>query len=96
MYYNIEEVIKVGMRTVRLDEEAEKALAQIMQATGLSISGTFKQGILVLWDTLAQRAHRVPYEIYEKLDLGPGGCAIGPSTDTRRNVQKAIQRKLGR
>lgn len=96
MYYGREEVIKVGMRTIRLDDEAEKALKQIMQATGLSISGAFKQGILVLWDTLAQKAQRGPYAIYEKLDLGPGGYTIGPSTDTRRGVQQAIQRKLGR
>lgn len=86
----------MGMRTVRLDDETEKVLEQIVLATGFSISNAFKQGLLVLRDTLAQKAHRVPYDIYEGLDLGPGGYAIAPSTDTRRAVRETIKRKLGR
>ncbi len=43
----------MGMRTVRLDEEAEKALAHIVRSTGLSISGALKQGLLVLHAQLA-------------------------------------------
>jgi hypothetical protein len=44
----------------------------------------------------AQQMPRAPYDIYAALDLGPGGTAISPSTETRRGVRKAIQRKLGR
>jgi len=36
------------------------------------------------------------WEIYEKLDLGPGGYAVAPSTDSRRGVQEAIRRKHSR
>ena len=86
----------MGLRTVRLDDEAEKALEQIVQTTGLSISGALKQGLLVLSDHLTQQKPRRPYDIYAKLDLGPGGYAIAPSTDTRRGVQEAIRRKFGR
>ncbi len=86
----------MGLRTVRLDEEAEKALEHIVHATGLSISGALKQGLLVLHEQLAQQMPRAPYDIYAALDLGPGGTAISPSTETRRGVRKAIQRKLGR
>jgi hypothetical protein len=86
----------MGMRTVRLDDEAEKALAQIRQLTGLSVSGAFKRGLLLLRDDLVQQAQRMPYDIYTELDLGSGGYAIAPSTDTRRGVREAIKRKLGR
>ena len=66
------------IRTVRLDDEAEKALEEIVQATGLSISSTLKQGLLTLHNQLSQQASQSPYEIYAKLDLGPGGYAIAP------------------
>jgi hypothetical protein len=84
------------MRTVLLDAEAEKALEHIMRSTGLSISGAFKRGLLLLRDDLAQKAPHVPYDIYAELDLGPGGYAIAPSTNIRRGVQEAIKRKRGR
>lgn len=86
----------VSTRTVRLDEEAEKVLRQIVQVTGLSISATFKKGLLVLHDEIARHTQRTPYEIYRELDLGPGGYAIAPSTSTRRGVQDAIRKKLRR
>lgn len=86
----------MGVKTVRLDAEAEKALEQIMQTAGLSISGAFKRGLLLLRDHLAQQVQRTPYDIYAELDLGPGGYAIAPSTDTHRGVQEAIKRKLPR
>lgn len=86
----------MGVRTVRLDEEAEKALAHIVHTTGLSISGALKQGLLVLRTQLAQPTAQAPYDIYVALDLGPGGYAIAPSTETRRGVQEAIKRKLMR
>jgi hypothetical protein len=86
----------VGVRTVRLDDEAEKALEQIMRLSGLSISGAFKRGLLLLRNDLIQKAQRAPYDIYAELDLGPGGYATAPSANTRHGVREAIKRKLGR
>ena len=86
----------MGVHTVRLDDEAEQALAYIVHTTGLSVSGALQQGLLALREQLAQPAHRTPYDIYAALDLGPGGYAIAPSTETRRGVHEAIKRKLGR
>jgi hypothetical protein len=86
----------MSIRTVRLDDETEKVLEQIVKTTQLSISDTLKKGLFALREDLSQKAHRLPYDIYKKLDLGPGGYAIAPSTDTRRGVRKAIQKKLGR
>lgn len=42
----------------------------------------------------SSQPQRAAYEIYEELDLGPGGYAFAPATETRRGVQKAIRRKL--
>ena len=52
----------MAVRTVRLDEEAEKALAHIVRTTGLSISGALKQGLLVLCTQLAQPTSQAPYD----------------------------------
>lgn len=86
----------MATRTARLDEEAEQVLQQIVQTTGWSMSATFKRGILALRENLSQQHQKMPYEVYQELDLGPGGYAIAPSTDTRRGVQAALRRKLKR
>lgn len=86
----------MGIRSVRLDEEAEKVLAQIVTVTGLSVSAAMKKGLLVLRNDVVREAHRVPFDIYKELDLGPGGDAIAPATQTRRGVRAAIRRKLRR
>ncbi len=86
----------MATRTVRLDDETEKILDQLVRTTGLSMSAVLKQGLIAYRERLAHPAGRSAYEIYEELDLGPGGYAIAPSTDTRRGVQEALRRKLGR
>jgi len=86
----------MNSRTVRLDEETERLLEQLMRDTGLSISAIFKLGLLILRNQQAQEARGMAYKIYEKLDLGPGGYSTVPSTETRRGVKEAIGRKLGR
>lgn len=83
----------MGTRTVRLDDETEKSLDEIRQATGLSISEVLKKGILAFRTEVARKAETTPYEIYAELDLGPGGYAIAPATDTRRGVKEALKRK---
>jgi hypothetical protein len=86
----------VATRTVRLDDEAEAALEEIRKATGLPISEALKQGLRSLRQRLAQDAGRTPYDVYRQIDLGPGGYAIAPSTDTRRGVAAALRRKFRR
>ncbi|WHZ16572.1 MAG: hypothetical protein OJF52_003422 [Nitrospira sp.] len=83
----------MGVRTVRLDAETEKVLRQVTQKTGWSVSTILKRGVLVLRDEVGRTAQRSPFEIYRRLDLGPGGYAIAPSTDTRRGMQIALRRK---
>jgi len=86
----------VATRTVRLDEEAERALDEIRRATGLPISEALKRGLRSLREHLRHEASPRPYEIYRELDLPEGGYAIAPSTATRRGFRKAIRRKLRR
>lgn len=86
----------MASRTVRLDEDTEEVLEQLVKGTGLSISAVLKQGLIALKDRLAAQPQRTPYEIYKELDLGPGDDTIAPSTETRRGVQEAILRKLNR
>ena len=86
----------MSTRTVRLDEETEQVLQQIVRVTGLSVSAALKKGLVALQSEIAERSQLVPYDIYQELDLGPGGYAIASSSHTREGVQEAIRRKLKR
>jgi predicted transcriptional regulator len=86
----------MASRTVRLDDDTEKILDQLVEGTGLSISAVFKESILALRDRIAANPARSAYDIYRKLDLGPGGYASAPSTETHRGAREAIRRKHSR
>jgi hypothetical protein len=84
----------MATRTVRLDEETEKVLDEVRAATGLRISEAFKAGLRSLQHQLKNsEPARSPYDIYRELDLGPGGYAIGPSTDSRAAVRDLLEKK---
>jgi hypothetical protein len=84
----------MATRTVRLDEEAEKTLREVREATGLPISEALKRGLRCLQERTKHEAQRTPYVIYQELDLGIGGYAIAPSTEVRRGVRQALRKKL--
>ncbi len=86
----------MATRTVRLDREAEQALEEVRAATGLSLSEALKRGLRVLLEQVRREAKRTPYDVYAKLDLGPGGSAIRPASDTLAGVRQALEAKLGR
>ena len=86
----------MATRTVRLDSEAETALREIREATGLPISEALKRGLRALQESVTHATKLRPYDIYQQLDLGPGGYAIAPSTDTRRGVAEALRKKFHR
>jgi hypothetical protein len=86
----------MGVRTVRLDDETEKALQDVTRRTGWSVSAALKRGLIVLRDQVMQQAQGTPFDVYRRLDLGPGGYAIAPSTDTRRGIATALRRKSRR
>ena len=86
----------MATRTVRLDDEAEAALQQIRDLTGLPISEALKQGLQSLRQRVGEESQRTPYDLYRQLDLGPGGYASAPSTDTRRGMAAALRKKRRR
>jgi hypothetical protein len=86
----------VATRRVRLDEEAERALAHIRKTTGLQIFEALKRGLLTLQERVDHKSSRTPYDVYRQLELGAGGYLIAPSTETRQGVRKAIRKKLHR
>lgn len=86
----------MGVRTVRLDDETEKVLRDVVRRTGWSVSTTLKRGLMVLRDQVTEQARVTPFDLYRKLDLGPGGYAVAPSTETRRGVVAALRRKSRR
>ena len=70
----------MSIRTVRLDDEAERTLAALQKATGLSISGVLKHGLHAYASVAEKKAPVKPYEIFSRLDLGPGGQDAGAGT----------------
>ena len=86
----------MGIRTVRLDDETEKVLAQVTKKTGWSVSAVLKRGVLALRDEVGRSSQQSAFEIYRRLDLGPGGYALVPSNETRRGMQIALRRKSRR
>jgi hypothetical protein len=79
-----------------MDDDAERLLSRLTKTTGMSISTAFKEGLKVLQAELGKGKTASPYAIYKELDLGPGGYATSPSSETKKAVKEAIQRKLGR
>ena len=86
----------MATRTVRLDAEAEEALEEIRAVTGLPISEALKRGLRSLQEQVRLESARTPYDVYREIDLGPGGYAIVPSTQSRRGVREALKRKFRR
>lgn len=84
----------MASRTVRLDADTEKQLEEVIRSTGLTASAVLKQGVRAVHEQLKKRP--TAWEVYSRLDLGPGGDAIAPSTEVRSAVREAIRRKLRR
>ncbi len=83
----------MATRTVRLDDETERALREVRGATGLRISEVLKEGLKSLRLQIRSRKGRASHDIYEDLDLGPGGYAIAPSSNVKEAVRRAIRKK---
>jgi hypothetical protein len=53
----------MATRRVRLDVEAEAALRQVREATGLPISEVLKRGLRSLQERVKDESSRTPYDI---------------------------------
>lgn len=86
----------MATRTVRLDTEDERVLEELVRKTNLPVSEVLRRGLRALEKETVETAPRSPFEIYEQLDLGPGGYANRPATESRQGAREAILRKHGR
>lgn len=86
----------MSVKTVRLDRTTEQTLSALIDETGLSGSELLRRGVTALAEQRRTAQASTAWEIYEAMDLGPGGDATGPSTDVRRGVREALRRKHGR
>lgn len=86
----------MGTHTVRLEPSAEQALKQVQESTNLSVSAVLKRGLFALRDELAERETASPISIYNQLDLGPGGDALGPARKAKSTLRKILQKKHNR
>lgn len=80
----------MGTRSVRLDDDAEMALNDIMDRTGLSISEAIKEGLLEYQLKAIEISKKKPSDFFSKFDLGKGGYALAPA----KNSKSAIKEKL--
>ncbi|MDE0004499.1 MAG: hypothetical protein OXQ29_17565 [Rhodospirillaceae bacterium] len=83
----------MGIRTVRLDDDAEAVLSDLRRRTGLSISDVFKRGLQAYASASRDAEIKMPYEIYRKLDLGPGGYAVAPAREAKAHIARTIAAK---
>lgn len=86
----------MGSRSVRLDEDAEKALAKLTKITGLSISEVLKRGVFAYKNKVLEETARKPFEIYRQLNLGDGGYARAPARKAKTAVAGVIRNKHGK
>jgi len=80
----------VSTRSVRLDDEAEKALSEIVGRTGLSISDAIKQGLIVYREKSLESTARKPADFFNEFDLGEGGYSIGSARQAKTLVKQKL------
>ena len=80
----------MGSRSVRLDQESESALSEVMAKTGLSISEVIKKGLIAYRETARRGGKKSPADFFREFDLGEGGYGTAPA----RQAQEAVKNKL--
>jgi len=78
----------MSARSVRLDDEAENALDDIIKRTGLSIDDAIKQGLVSYREVLLNTASKKPSDFFNNFDLGQGGDALITGRDSNQLISK--------
>ncbi len=86
----------MATRTVRLDQESERALAEIRRHTGMQVSAALKRGLLAVREGLRAAQAARPYDIYLHIDLGPGGYAQVAAREAKRRIRAVLARRRAR
>ena len=85
----------MGTRSVRLDDEAEQALEDIMARTTLSISDAIKQGLMSYREIALKTSIRKPSDFFETFDLGEGGYSVESARNSKETIRNNMRNKLG-
>ena len=83
----------MATRTVRLDDEGERALAEVQRATGLSVSAALKRGLLLAREAERARLATRPADVYRTIDLGPGGYARAPARRAKQAIRELWRKR---
>lgn len=81
----------MGTRSVRLDDEAEDVLSEILKRTGLSISDAIKQGLIAYQEKTQSELTNKPSDFFKNYDFGNGGYSIGPARHSRSILKEKIK-----
>lgn len=86
----------MGTRSVRLDDEAESALNEIIDRTGCSISDAIKEGLLEYRLKTVASSKKKPSDFFEEFDLGEGGYALAPAREAKSAVKDKLRKQRAR
>jgi hypothetical protein len=90
------EVTRVSTRSVRLDEEAESALAEIINRTGVSISEAIKIGLIEYRNSARKTRKKSPSDFFASYDFGEGGYTIAPARKSKAALKAKLKNKPGK
>jgi len=83
----------MAIRSVRLDEEAESALAEIIDRTGVSISEAIKNGLIERRDSARKICKKSPAAFFASFDLGEGGYTIAGARESKAALKTKLKNK---
>jgi hypothetical protein len=83
----------MGTRSVRLDDEAESALAEIVGMTGATISEAIKCGLIEYRAKARMSPGKSPSDFFSSFDLGEGGYMKTPARDAGKSIKAKLKAK---
>lgn len=83
----------MGTRSVRLDNEAEDVLSEILKRTGMSISDAIKQGLIAYYEKNKSKHNKNPSDFFDEYDLGDGGYSIGPARLSKNILKNKLKHR---
>ena len=87
----MQKVSSMGTRSVRLDNEAEDVLSEILKRTGMSISDAIKQGLIAYREKAKSEHNQKPSDFFQSYDLGEGGYSIGSARQSKIILKEKIK-----
>ena len=86
----------MSTRSVRLDDEAESALEDIVKRTGMSISDAIKQGLVSYREIAMANTLKHPADFFTYFDLGEGGYTTGTARTSKSLLKNKIKQNVKR